>query len=193
LTAEPQNSEPLLPLFLRVVGRKVVLVGGGPVAAGKYAALRASGARVTVVAPDVDPGLSDAAEVHRRAFQPADLDGAWLVVAAATPAVNREVLAAAEERRIFVNAVDDPASATAYAGGVVRRGPVTLAISTGGEAPALAGLLREGLEALIPAEMDAWLATAREARSRWKAAGVKMSERRPLLLEALNQLYEGRR
>jgi siroheme synthase-like protein len=75
----------------------------------------------------------------------------------------------------------------------VRRGPVTLAISTGGAAPALAGLLREGLEAVVPEDLETWLATARTARSSWKAAGVKMSERRPLLLEALNRLYEGRR
>lgn len=194
LTTEPQNSEPLYPLFLRVVGRKVVLVGGGPVAVGKHAALRAAGALVTVVAPAVDPALRvPGTAIVERAFQPTDLDEAWLVVAAAPPEVNRQVLAAAEQRRLFVNAVDDPATATAYAGGVVRRGPVTLAISTGGEAPALAGLLREGLEAVVPEDLETWLATARAARSSWKAAGVKMSERRPLLLEALNRLYEGRR
>ena len=194
MTVPPQNSPPLLPLFLRVAGRKVVLVGGGPVAVGKHAALRAAQARITVVAPAVEPALRcDGTELIERPFVPADLDGAWLVVAAAPPEVNRAVLAAAEERRLFVNAVDDPGAATAYAGGVVRRGPVTLAISTGGEAPALAGLLREGLEAILPEDLEDWLATARAVRPAWREAAVKMTDRRPLLLEALNRLYEGRR
>ena len=82
----------------------------------------------------------------RRAFRPADLDGAWLVVAAAPPEVNREVRAAAEQRGVFVNAVDNPETCSAYAGGVLTRGGVTVAVSSNGEAPALAGLLREALE-----------------------------------------------
>ena len=116
----------------------------------------------------------------------------WLVVAAATPEVNRAVAEAAEARRIFVNAVDDPPNATAYLGGVVRRDGVTVAISTSGEAPAIAGLLREGLDVLLPADLAAWMETARESRTSWKRDGVPMERRRPLLLEALNRLYEGR-
>src|SRR4029079_14379928 len=107
---------------------------------------------------------------------------------AATPEVNRQVAAAAEARRIFVNAVDDPPNATAYLGGVVRRDGVTVAISTSGEAPAIAGLLREGLDALLSSDLAAWMATAREARAKWRPDGVPMAQRRPLLLEALNQL-----
>ena len=68
-------------------------------------------------------------------------------MAAATPEVNRDVARLAEARHVFVNAVDDPPNATAYLGGVVRRDGVTLAISTAGHAPALAGLLREALDA----------------------------------------------
>src|SRR5439155_15553698 len=121
---EPQNTGPLFPSFLKLAGRKVVLVGGGRVAVAKHASLLAAGAHVTVVAPEVDPALRQAGTVVvERGFEPADLEGAWFVVAAATPAVNQQVAAAAAERRLFVNAVDDPASASAYAGGVVRRGP----------------------------------------------------------------------
>jgi uroporphyrin-III C-methyltransferase/precorrin-2 dehydrogenase/sirohydrochlorin ferrochelatase len=190
LSDEPQNSDPLFPSFLKLGGRKVVLVGGGRVAVGKHATLVAAGAKVTVVAPAVDPALRQAGTVIvERGFEPADLDGAWFVVAAATPAVNQAVAAAAEQRRLFVNAVDDLAAASAYAGGVVRRGPVTVAISTGGSAPALAGLLREALDALLPAELDTWLATARALRPTWRDDGVPMEARRPLLLEALNRLY----
>ena len=91
---------------------------------------------------------------------------------------------------MFVNAVDDPPNATAYAGGVVRRAGVTIAISTGGRAPAISGLLREALDAWLPADLDRWMATADEARKTWKQDGVPMEQRRPLLLETLNRLYE---
>jgi siroheme synthase-like protein len=134
----------LLPLFLHLRGRRVVLVGAGPVGASKLAQLLAVGADVRVVAPVVHQTIEAApVSIERRAFVPTDLDDAWLVVAAATPEVNRQVAVAAEARRIFVNAVDDPPNATAYLGGVVRREGVTLAISTSGDAPAIAGLLRE--------------------------------------------------
>jgi uroporphyrin-III C-methyltransferase/precorrin-2 dehydrogenase/sirohydrochlorin ferrochelatase len=130
--------------------------------------------------------------VLRRAFRAGDLDGQWLVISAATPAVNRQVARAAAQRRVFVNAVDDPAQASAYLGGVLRRGHVTLAISTDGQAPALAGLLREGLEAVLPDDLDRWLSAARRERRKWKTAGVPMHARRPQLLRALNRLYAGR-
>ena len=160
-------------------------------AASKLAALEAVGARIEVVAPEIRPEIEAAAvTIHRREFAAQDLDGAWYVVAAAPPAVNRQVLEAAEARGVFVNAVDDPAHATAYLGGVVRRGSVTIAISTEGRAPALAGLMREALDAWLPADLDRWLAAADEARREWKQQGVPMERRRPLLLETLNRLYK---
>src|SRR4030095_84749 len=121
----------MYPAFLRLKDRKVVVVGGGRVAAAKLQPLLHEGARVTVVAPEIRPELEvDGVELQRRLFDERDLDGAWYVVAAAPREVNRQVLDAAERHRIFVNAVDDPANATAYAGGVVRRSSVTVAIST---------------------------------------------------------------
>jgi uroporphyrin-III C-methyltransferase/precorrin-2 dehydrogenase/sirohydrochlorin ferrochelatase len=183
----------LLPLFLKLEGRKALVVGGGRVAAGKVAGLRGTGARVTVVAPNVrDEVFSTgvALTVERRGFDASDLDGAWLAIAAAPPEVNRAVAAAAAERHIFLNAVDDPLTASAYAGGVVRRGGVTVAISTLGVAPALAGLLREGLEALLPHDLGRWVAMARALRAEHKAGVVPIEERRPLLLRALNTLYD---
>jgi uroporphyrin-III C-methyltransferase / precorrin-2 dehydrogenase / sirohydrochlorin ferrochelatase len=181
----------MYPAFLRLEGRRVVLVGGGAVAAGKLEGLLAAGAAVTVVAPEIGPELERTGVVlHRRAFEPSDLDGAWWVVAAAPSDVNRQVLEAAEVRRVFVNAVDDPPNATAYLGGVVRRSDVTVAFSTGGRAPALAGLLREAFDAWLPHDLDRWLAAADQARREWKQEGVPMEQRRPLLLETLNRLYE---
>jgi siroheme synthase-like protein len=183
----------LFPTFLRLKGRRVLLVGGGPVAAGKLRGLLDAGADVSVVAPTILLEIAGApVSTALRPFRASDLDGVSFVVAAAPPGVNREVAAAAQARGIFVNAVDDVESASAFAGAVVRRAGVTIAISTDGEAPALAGLAREALELLLPDDLDRWMDCAREARRDWLERKVPMAERRPLLLEALNALYADR-
>jgi uroporphyrin-III C-methyltransferase/precorrin-2 dehydrogenase/sirohydrochlorin ferrochelatase len=184
----------VFPAFLKLAGRKVLVVGGGPMAAAKIAPLQQAGAVIHVVSPAICAALDVTAvrSVMQREFQPADLDGAWLVVAAATSEVNREVATEAARRQLFVNAVDDPENASVYLGGVVRRGGATIAISTDGAAPALAGLLREALDAALPeeTEMETWLARARELRAVWRANGVPMTARRPQLLETLNGIYD---
>jgi len=179
----------LYPAFLKLEGLPVVIVGGGTVAASKLDGLLAAGAHVTVVSPHVLPEIRDRVTVIEQAFRPAHLAGARWVVAAATPDVNRDVAAAAAARGLFVNAVDDPSAATAYLGGVVRRGPVEIAISTGGLAPALAGLLREALEAVLPDDLERWIDVATNARAEWKRGRVPIAQRRPLLLRALDRLY----
>jgi uroporphyrin-III C-methyltransferase / precorrin-2 dehydrogenase / sirohydrochlorin ferrochelatase len=168
-----------------------VVVGGGGVAASKLAALQAAGADIRVVAPEVCEAIRSAGVlIERRAFVSADLDGAWFVVAAAPPDVNRQVAQEGERRQVFVNAVDDPENASVYLGGVVRRGGVVLGISTEGSAPALAGLLREAIDAMLPADLEQWTLQARELRPSWRARQVPMEARRPELLQALNALYE---
>ena len=212
----------LLPLFLNVTGRAVLLVGGGRVATAKLQQLLAVGAHVTVVAPKISdeiralvgrPFQGHLGEPERlalqsegliapplvgrpfqgrlaaRPFVPADLDGVWLVVAAATPEVNRAVADAAESRQVFVNAVDDPANASAFLSGVVRRDGVTIAISTSGDAPALTSLLREGLDALLPRDLASWVWRARAERVAWRRDDVPMEQRKPQLLRALNSIY----
>jgi uroporphyrin-III C-methyltransferase/precorrin-2 dehydrogenase/sirohydrochlorin ferrochelatase len=184
----------MFPAFLDLAGRKAVVVGGGSVAAGKVEALLAARARVTVIAPDIRPEIEHAdVQIVRREFADPDLDDAWWVVAAAPPDVNRRVSEAAERRRIFVNAVDDPEHATAYLGGVVRRDGVTIAISTDGRAPAIAGLLREAFDALLPREIDTWLRASDEARRTWRSERTPMDQRRPQLLDILNRLYDEKR
>src|SRR5258705_10826115 len=141
----PADAPRLYPVFLRLAGLPVVVVGGGPVAAGKLDGLLEAGAHVTVIAPVIGEAIRARAASARdlrlalvhRGFTASDLDGARWVVAAATPEVNREVAAAAAVRGLFVNAVDDVASASAYLGGVIRRGPAVVAISTGGPPPPL--------------------------------------------------------
>lgn len=184
---------PVFPIFLKLARRKVLVVGGGNMAASKLDALFRSGATVIVVAPSFRPEIERSeAILLRRGFEPSDLDGVWYAVAAATPEVNRRVAAAAEERRVFVNAVDDPPSASAYAGGVLKRGDLTIAISTEGRAPAVAGLVREALEALLPNEIETWLEEAQRQKRLWQEERVPMLSRRPLMLAALNRLYEPR-
>jgi len=182
----------LFPVFLKLSGRSVLVVGAGPVAASKLAALSEAGAEIHVVAPTIHPEIERiGVRLSRREFRPSDLEDIWLVVTAANPGVNQHVAKEAERRRVFVNAVDDPGHASAYLGGVTRRAGVTFAISTEGRAPALAGLLREGLDALLPeADLEAWMAEAAAMRTQWRHDGVPMAERRPLLLRALMKRYD---
>jgi uroporphyrin-III C-methyltransferase/precorrin-2 dehydrogenase/sirohydrochlorin ferrochelatase len=176
------TDEPALyPIFLKLRGRRVLVVGAGPVAERKIAALVEAGADVLVVAPEATAGIRDRAEKgliawRRRAFTPNDADGAWLVVASTSdPAVQHAAAAAAEERRLFVLAVDDIANATAYSGAIVRRPPFTVAISSSGETPALTRLLREILEdALPPAD---WVEHAKALRAAWIASGTPAGSR----------------
>jgi siroheme synthase-like protein len=179
------------PLFLKLAGRRVLVVGGGPMADAKATPLVEAGALVTVVAPDVCERLAARdVRIERRPFTPSDLDDVWLVVAAAPPEVNQQVALLAEARRVFVNAVDDPAHASAYAASIVHRAGVTVAISTNGDAPALSRLMREGLEDLLPEDLDVWMAEARALRGSWRRSAVPIDERRHHLLDAINRLYE---
>jgi uroporphyrin-III C-methyltransferase/precorrin-2 dehydrogenase/sirohydrochlorin ferrochelatase len=180
----------LYPSFLDLAGRRVLVVGGGPVAAGKIPRLLDAGARVVVVAPEVVGEIEQLpVEIERRPFESADLDGSWYVVSAAPPDVNAAVLRAATTRSVFVNAVDDPRHATAFAGSGFRRGPVTVAMSTGGDAPALARVMREALERLIGRDVEDWTALAAGMRQEWRRDKVPMERRRDRLLAALAQLH----
>ncbi len=171
----------LYPLFLRLEGRRVVVVGGGEVASRKVRELLATGARVSVVASHASDAIETWAaagtlELARRAFEERDLDGAWLVIAATDDReVNASVAAAAETRQVFVNAVDDPNNASAYFASIVRRPPFTIAISSGGELPALSRLVREVIESALPEQR--WVEAARALRAKWKREGTPMGER----------------
>ena len=180
----------VFPVFLKLDGRRVLVVGGGRVAAAKLRPLLDAGARVTVVAPEIQREIRLApVETAFRAFTPQDLDEVCYVVAAAPRHVNAAVAREAAARKLFVNAVDDVEHATAYAGAVLQRAGVTVAISTDGAAPALAGLLREALDDVLPPDLEAWMIRAKDERGRWLATGVPMESRRPLLLDALVRLY----
>lgn len=154
-------APPLFPLFLDLRGRRVLVVGGGAVAARKIGALLEAAADVAVVAPALNAELAALVRSKRiahlgAAFDPAQLDGAWLVIAATDdPASNRAVADAAHARRRWVNVVDDAELASAQLPARVQRGPLQLAISSGGAAPMLARHLREQLETRLDESLGA--------------------------------------
>ena len=166
------------PIFLRLEGKTVLVVGAGPVANEKAARFASAGAVVRQVAPE-----------RNHAFRDDDLDGAWLAVAAATPEVNRAVRAAADARRVFTIAVDDVASCTAFGAAHLERGGITIALSSDGRAPALVALLRQALDAIVPDDVERWRALAEQARAEHRAASVPFAARRPLLFRVLEALY----
>ena len=145
----------LYPIFADLRGRRVLVVGGGVVAERKVEALLRAEARVRVVAPTFTPVLTSWAEdamveAHRRDFAEIDLEGAWLIIAATADAkLNARVATLGESRQIFVNVVDDAALSHFQVPAVIDRSPVIIAVSSGGEAPMLARLLREKLEAWL--------------------------------------------
>ena len=176
-----ESAADLLPLFLRLGDKLALVVGGGAVAERKIASLLDVGARVRVVAPDASDEVKRLAregrvEWRERAFEDADVEGAWLVyTATSSPEVQRSVATAAEARRVFCVAVDDPPNASAYSAAVVRRPPMVVAISSSGAAPALTRLLREVVEHVLPA--DEWIRRAEELRAQWLRDGTPMGDR----------------
>ncbi|WIM97603.1 uroporphyrinogen-III C-methyltransferase [Actinoplanes oblitus] len=150
----------LYPLALRLDGRRVLVVGGGTVATRRVPALIAAGARVEIVAPELTPALRAYVDASRatwtpRRFEPADVQGAWLVhVAIDDPRAAAEVSAAAEDHHIFCVRADDRDAATAWTPAVTRHGQVTVAVTDGGDrrrAMAVRDLVAHALEAAPPA------------------------------------------
>lgn len=202
-SVEKSGPRVLMPLFLDVTGKSVLVVGAGAVATRKVAELVAARAHVRVVAPsvtaeldamasaspsasvdaDADADATAQVTIERRAFDAHDVAGAWLVIAATDDAsVQARVAKACSEARVFCVAVDDPPNASAYGGALLRRGPVTIAISTSGEAPALARLMREVLEQALPDE--GFVEAARALREKWKSDKTPMSSRFGELVQA---------
>jgi len=139
------------PVFLNLTGRRCVVIGGGQIAEGKITKLIDSGAEITVISPDATRGIRDAADrgtikFQERKYRNGDLQDSFLAIAATNDrVVNQEIFEEAEKLGVLLNAVDDPPRCSFIAPSIVKRGPVTLAISTGGTSPALARKLRETL------------------------------------------------
>lgn len=188
----------LFPAFLKLEGRKCVIVGAGRIAEQKLHGLLASGARVIAIAEQASETFHRLADEGRmqlvlRSFQPGDVNGAVLVIAATgNRDVNQEIFVACSARAVLCNAVDEPERCHFYYPAVVRRGDLQIAISTNGKSPALAQRIRAELEKQFGdeyAEWLVWLGTVRELLFRLH---VEPDRRRSLLHRIASQrVYDG--
>jgi precorrin-2 dehydrogenase/sirohydrochlorin ferrochelatase len=172
------------PISLDLVGRPCLVVGGGAIAERKIAGLVEAGARVTVVSPSLTPALLRLATEaplrwRPREYAQGDAAGFTLVMVATDDrAVNAAVAAECRERGIWVNCADDPARCDFLLPSVLRRGAVTVAVSTGGQSPTMARLVREELDALLPRDVAALTDVVASVRSALSEDGVSVGAER---------------
>lgn len=184
------------PAMLDLVGREALLVGGGEVAAQKVGPLLEAGARVRVVAPSLSSDLRSRVEAGEVEWEPrevrsGDVRGAEIVVCATdSREVNRRVSEEARAAKVLVNVVDDPELCTFIVPSIVRRGPLQVAISTGGASPALAKFVRRHLEACLGEEFGRLAELAARMRDRARAAGVSYADRDRIAGDVLPRLLE---
>ena len=183
----------LFPLFVKLEGRRVLVVGAGPVGESKLDALLNAGAAVTVVAPKATDAIRAAAKAGRvewriREFRPTDLAGVTLVVAAVPADIAKRVFIATRARGILCNSVDDPDNCDFYYPAVVNRGDFQIAISTAGQSPALAQRLRQQLEQQFGPEYAEWIQQLGDARRELFAADIDPAARRQRLHELASEV-----
>jgi precorrin-2 dehydrogenase/sirohydrochlorin ferrochelatase len=180
-------SMPLFPILVKLKARKCVVVGAGQIAAAKAAGLMRSGARVVVIGPRAVEWIQSRARAgklawRRRRFVAADVGHAFLVIAATdSSATNDAVFRACTARGVLCNVVDDPERCDFFYPAVVRRGPLQIAISTGGRSPALARRLRIELERQFGPEHGAWVEHVGRIRREILSQDLAAGERRRLL------------
>ncbi len=182
----------LLPIFVKLQGRQVLVVGAGNVALEKIGSLLKAGAQVRALAPEARDEVRTLAENAtiewiQRPFRPSDLDGFALVIAATdVPEVNAAVYREAGLRGVLCNSVDDIPNCDFFFGSVVRRGDLQIAISTAGESPAYAQRLRKEIDARLATDAGEWLSGIGNLR-RQILATLPAGEDRKTLLHRLAQ------
>jgi precorrin-2 dehydrogenase/sirohydrochlorin ferrochelatase len=187
------KPEKLFPMFLKLSARPCLVVGAGTIAESKIASLLEVGARVRVVAPEATPQVrswaqSNAVEWQQRPFEPPDLEGMFLVVAATSSTeLHERLFELASQRGVLCNIVDIPPLCDFYYPSVVQRGALQIAISTAGQSPALAQRLRKELEDQFGPEYEEWLAQLGEARDKLHSAKMDPGERKRLLHQAASE------
>jgi siroheme synthase-like protein len=159
------------PIYLQLEKRLCVVIGGGKIAEGKVPGLLAAGAAVRLIAPTLTDklrALAESGEITHipRAYQPGDLEGAFMVISATDQAeINQQVWLEAQGRQQLVNVVDDTPHCNFIAPSILRQGDLAIAISTAGNAPALAVRLRERLEREIGPHYAHFLRLANRLRA----------------------------
>ncbi len=177
----------LFPMFVKLTGRPCLVVGAGEIGESKIASLLEAGAKVRVVALKATARVQSWAETKKiewlaRAWEPSDLEGMFLVVAATSAAELQErVFEEAQRGGVLCNIVDVPDRCDFYSPAVVQRGALQIAISTAGQSPALAQRLRKDLEGEFGPEYEAWLDHLGEERDKLFAATLDAEERKRLL------------
>ena len=186
---------PLYPIFLKLEGRKVLIVGGGAVAEEKIYAVLRSATDVTVIAPQITErihGWANTGLVRHVAeeYRPGTAREYFLVIACTdSEVVNRAIYAEAQQAGALCNAVDDPNYCDFYAPAVVHRGDFQIAISTGGHSPALAQRVRRQLEQQYGPEYESWIGWLGRLRDGIIQA-LPRSQRRKELLHLLAETRE---
>ena len=179
-----RNTGTYFPVFLDVRRKKCVVIGGGQVAFRKIRTLLDCGASVTVISPVLHPDLSELAnkksiQVIRRSYKSRDLKGAFIVIAATgTKETNRKVAKEAGRVGALVNVVDDPEPSDFIVPSLLRRGDLTIAISTGGMSPALARKIRTRLEDSFGEEYGLLVSLVEEVRSTLRRKGIRVNAER---------------
>jgi len=193
------RQEPsLFPIFVKLAGRRCLVVGAGKISEGKVAGLIQAGAKVEIVAPQATAQIEKwhrqgKLRWHRRKFRAADLTGAILVVAATdSPKAHRAIFRAATRRKVLCNIVDVPSLCDFYYPAVVRRGHLQIAISTGGASPSLAKRLREEMESAFGPEYESWLPLLAKQRRNILAKPLPVSQRTELLKKQASEAAFGR-
>ena len=180
-------------MFLKLAARPCLVVGAGAIAESKIASLLEPGGRVRVVAPDATSQVRSWAqsytiEWHQRPFQPHDLEGMFLVVAATSSTeLHEQIFALATQRAVLCNIVDVPPLCDFYYPSVVQRGALQIAISTAGQSPALAQRLRKQLEDQFGPEYQEWLAQLGKAREKLYSTKIDPEEQKRLLHEQASE------
>ncbi|OJH85616.1 siroheme synthase CysG [Serratia marcescens] len=173
-----------LPIFADLKQRPVLVVGGGDVAARKVSLLQRAGAEIRIVAQSLSPELEQQRQQGRvlwlgKTFDPQQLDDVFLAIAATDDnALNAAVFAEADKRRVLANVVDDQPRCSFIFPSIIDRSPLVVAVSSSGQAPVLARLLREKLEALLPASLGLMAQVAGRWRGQVKQRLASIGERR---------------
>ncbi len=158
------------PIFVEMTGRRCLVIGGGAVAERKIAALLEAGTMVVVISPEISETIARWSKEQRitftaRHYRPGDLIGFQLAfIATDDPEVNNTVFDEGRERGVWVNAADDPAHCDFILPSILRRGDLTVAVSSGGNSPALARTIREELEVYFTGEYELLTKLAAEIR-----------------------------
>lgn len=174
-------------MFIKLAGCPCLVVGAGTVAEGKISSLLDAGAKIRVVAPEATGQVcfwaaTGQIELLKRPFEPADLDGMFLVVVATSdPKLQQDISGEARRRAVLCNVVDVPELCDFYYPAVVQRGALQIAVSTSGQSPAFAQRLRKELEEQFGPEYEAWLRQLGEEREKLFAASMDPEERKRLL------------